>query len=101
MDGGWAGVRRRRRLCAERLRHLGLQLRFPPAGRPRQLLDGQVHLLDLGLVGAGVLLQGEVVLFLLARGDGPLLHLLLVPVHLQLEGVHPLVAAEDAVLSYV
>ena len=99
--GGARTRRARAHLGAERLRHLGFELRLPRARRARQLLDGEAHLLDLGLVGAGVLLQGQVVLLLLPRGDRPLLHLLLVPVHLQLEGVHALVATENAVLCDV
>ena len=66
-----------------------------------EALDVEVGLLDFGLVGAAVLLERQVVLLLLARGQGPLLQLLLVPVHLELVLVHLLVAAEDLVLGVV
>ena len=66
-----------------------------------ELLDLQRELLDFGLVSAAVLLEGEVVLFLLTGGEGPLLQLLLVPVHLEFELVHAFVGLEDHVLDVV
>lgn len=66
-----------------------------------ELLDLQRQLLDLGLVGSAILLEREVVLLLLARRERPLLQLFLVPVHLQLVLVHPLVRLEDRVLNVV
>lgn len=66
-----------------------------------ELLDVEGQLLDFGLVGTSVLLEGEVVLFLLSGGEGPLFELLLVPVHLELELVHLLVGLEDHVLDVV
>ena len=61
----------------------------------------QPELLDLSLVVALVFLKGEVVGFLLSVGENPLLHLLLVPVHLHLVLIHLLVALEDLVLQII
>mmetsp|Transcript_34864 Transcript_34864/g.85366 ORF Transcript_34864/g.85366 Transcript_34864/m.85366 type:complete len:472 (-) Transcript_34864:396-1811(-) len=76
-----------------RLRHLALQLRLLGVHLLGHLLDGQVQLLDARVVGALVLLQRQVVLLLLPRRQRPLLQLLLIPVHEQLELIQALVAA--------
>ena len=66
-----------------------------------KFLNLEGKLLDLGLIGSSVLLQGEVVFFLLSGGKSPLLQLLLIPVHFELELVHALVGLEDHVLDIV
>jgi len=66
-----------------------------------KLLNLKSQLLDLGLISTAELLKGEVVLLLLAGGKSPLLQLLLIPVHLELELVHALVSLEDHVLDVV
>lgn len=66
-----------------------------------QLFNLESELLDLGLVSTTVLLKGEVVLFLLASGKGPLFEFLLIPVHLKFELVHTFVGLEDHVLDVV
>jgi len=66
-----------------------------------QLLDVQGQLLDFGLISTAILLEGQVVLLLLSGSEGPLLELLLIPVHLKLELVHLLVCLEDHVLDVV
>ena len=66
-----------------------------------QLLDVQGELLDFGLISTAILLEGQVVLLLLPGSEGPLLELLLIPVHLKLELVHLLVCLEDHVLDVV
>ena len=60
---------------------------------PRQRAEGVAHL--------RVLEERQIVLFLLARGEGPLLELLLVPIHLELELVHAFVALEHGALDSV
>jgi len=67
----------------------------------RKLLNLKSELLDLGLISTAELLEGEVVLLLLAGGKSPLLQLLLIPIHLELELVHTLVGLEDHVLDVV
>ena len=66
-----------------------------------EFFDLECQLLDFGLVCATILLKGEVVFLFLAGSERPLLQLLLVPVHLQLELVHLLVGLEDHVLDVV
>lgn len=66
-----------------------------------EFFDLECQLLDFGLVCTTILLKGEVVFLLLAGSERPLLQLLLVPVHLQLELVHLLVGLEDHVLDVV
>ena len=66
-----------------------------------QLLNLEGQLLDFGLISASELLKSEVVFLLLAGSERPLLQLLLIPVHLQFELVHPLVRLEDHVLDVV
>mmetsp|Transcript_97694 Transcript_97694/g.252836 ORF Transcript_97694/g.252836 Transcript_97694/m.252836 type:complete len:762 (+) Transcript_97694:265-2550(+) len=63
----------------------------------RELLDRERELPDLGVVRASVLLQRQLVFLLLPRGDGPLLQLLLVPAHLQLELIELLVPSHELV----
>jgi hypothetical protein len=48
----------------------------------RELLNLQGQLLDLGLIRPSILFQGQVILFLLPGSKGPLLQLLLIPIHL-------------------
>ena len=83
------------------LSHLLLELLRFAGHLDGQFLDLEGELLDLGLISASELLEREVVLFLLARGERPLLQLLLVPVHFELELVHALVRLEDHVLDVV
>ena len=83
------------------LRHFLLKLLALVAHFNRELLNLESEFLDLGLVSAAVLLKGEVVLLLLTGGEGPLLELLLVPVHFQFELVHALISLEDHVLDVV
>ena len=66
-----------------------------------KFLNLKSELLDLGLISTSEFLQGQVILFLLARGKSPLLQLLLIPIHLQFELVHALVCFEDHVLNIV
>jgi hypothetical protein len=66
-----------------------------------KFLDLKSKLLNLGLVGASVLFQSEVVFFLLASGEGPLFKFLLVPVHFKFELVHLFVGFKDHVLDVV
>lgn len=66
-----------------------------------ELFDLKCKFLDLGFIGASVLLKGEVVFLFLPRCKRPLLQLLLIPVHLQLKLVHTLVGFEDHVLNVV
>mmetsp|Transcript_16797 Transcript_16797/g.41617 ORF Transcript_16797/g.41617 Transcript_16797/m.41617 type:complete len:225 (+) Transcript_16797:1278-1952(+) len=86
-----------------RLRVGDLLLELGPLGLHRRdhLLQLQVELLHLGLVRLRVLEQRQVVLLLLPCRERPLLELLLVPVHLQLELLHLLVALEHVVLYAV
>mmetsp|Transcript_108945 Transcript_108945/g.347844 ORF Transcript_108945/g.347844 Transcript_108945/m.347844 type:complete len:791 (+) Transcript_108945:412-2784(+) len=62
-----------------------------------ELLGGQRQLPDLRVIGSPVLFEGHLVLFFLAFRDRPLLELLLVPVHLQLELIQLLVATEQLI----
>ena len=66
-----------------------------------ELFDLKCEFLDLGFVGASVLLEGEVVFLFLPGCKRPLLQFLLIPVHLQLKLVHTLVGFEDHVLNVV
>ena len=66
-----------------------------------QLLNLERQLLDLGLISSSVLLESQVVLFLLSGGKCPLFELFLVPVHLQFELIHLLVGLEDLILDVV
>ena len=84
-----------------RLSHLLLELLGLAGHLDRQFLDLQSQLFDLSLISSAELLQGQVVLLFLAGGKCPLLQLLLVPVHLELELVHPLVRLEYHVLNVV
>ena len=84
-----------------RLRYLLLELISLASDLDSQFLDLKGQLLDLGLISSSELLQGQVVLFLLAGGKSPLLQLLLVPVHLELELVHSLIGLENHVLNVV
>jgi len=61
----------------------------------------ECKLLDFGLICSSILLKGEVILFLLSGSKGPLLELLLIPIHLKLELIHLLVSLEDHVLDIV
>mmetsp|Transcript_41567 Transcript_41567/g.109724 ORF Transcript_41567/g.109724 Transcript_41567/m.109724 type:complete len:204 (-) Transcript_41567:86-697(-) len=63
----------------------------------RELLERQRELPDLGVVRTSVLLQRQLILLLLPGGDRPLLELLLVPVHLQLELIELLVPSHELV----
>lgn len=67
----------------------------------RQFFDLKGEFFDFGFVRSSILLQCQVVFFLLAGGQGPLLELLLVPVHFELELVHAFVRLEDHVLNVV
>lgn len=66
-----------------------------------EFLNLEGEFLDLGLVSTTILLKGEVILFLLSGGEGPLFEFLLVPVHLQFELIHTLVSLENHVLDVV
>ena len=66
-----------------------------------KFLNLEGKLLDLGFISSSVLLQSEVIFFLLSGGKSPLLQLLLIPVHLELELIHALVGLEDHVLDIV
>lgn len=66
-----------------------------------ELFDLKCELLDLGFVGASVLLECEVIFLFLPGCKRPLLQFLLVPVHLQLKLVHTLVGFKDHVLNVV
>lgn len=88
-------------LSCLRLRYLLLELLCLTSNLNRQFLDLKSQLLDFSLISATELLKSQVVLFFLAGGKRPLLQLLLVPVHLQLELVHPLVGLEYHILNVV
>jgi len=66
-----------------------------------KFLDLEGELLDFGLVSTTILLQSQVILFLLAGGEGPLLEFLLVPVHFKFELIHALVGFENHILDVV
>ena len=66
-----------------------------------ELLDLESQFLDLGLVMAFVLLKREIIGLLLPVREHPLLHLLLIPVHLHLVLIHLLVPLENLVLQIV
>ena len=66
-----------------------------------ELLDLERQFLDLGLISTAILLERQVILLLLSGGEGPLLELFLVPVHLKFELIHLLVGLEDHVLDVV
>ena len=66
-----------------------------------QFLNLEGKLLDFSLISTSVLLEGEIVLLLLAGSEGPLFQLFLVPVHFKFELVHLLVGLEDHVLDVV
>ena len=66
-----------------------------------ELFDLEGQLLNLGLISSSEFLKSEVILFLLAGGKSPLLQLLLIPIHLELELIHALVGLEDHVLDVV
>ena len=66
-----------------------------------ELFDLKCEFLDLGFVGASVLLECEVIFLFLPGCKRPLLQFLLVPVHLQLKLVHTLVGFKDHVLNVV
>lgn len=66
-----------------------------------QLLNLEGKLLNFGLVSTTVLLESEVVFFLLTGGESPLLQLFLIPVHLEFELVHALVSLENHILDIV
>ena len=66
-----------------------------------ELLNLKGQLFDLGLISTSELLKSKVIFLLLAGSQSPLLKLLLVPVHLELELVHALVGLEDHVLNVV
>ena len=66
-----------------------------------KFFDVKSKFLNLGLISTAILLEGQVILFLLSGSEGPLLELLLVPVHLKLELIHLLVCLEDHILDIV
>jgi len=66
-----------------------------------KLFNLKGKLLDFGLICSSIFLKGEVILFLLSGSKGPLLELLLIPIHLKLELIHLLVSLEDHVLDIV
>ena len=88
-------------LCSLSLGDLLLELLRLSGDLNGQLLDVQGQLLDFGLISTAILLEGQVVLLLLSGSEGPLLELLLIPVHLKLELVHLLVCLEDHVLDVI
>mmetsp|Transcript_5315 Transcript_5315/g.17663 ORF Transcript_5315/g.17663 Transcript_5315/m.17663 type:complete len:548 (-) Transcript_5315:704-2347(-) len=88
-------------LRALRLCDLGLEVVLLARDLLGHLLDVEVQLLDARLVRPLVLEQSQIVLLLLPRGQRPLLQLLLVPVHEELELVHLLVPAVHLVLERV
>ena len=83
------------------LRHLLLELLGLAGDLDRKLLDLESQLLNLGFIGTAELFKREVIFLFLAGSECPLLQLLLVPIHLKLELVHPLVGFEDHVLDVV
>jgi hypothetical protein len=88
-------------LCSLSLGNLLLELFGLSSDLDGQLLDVQGQLLDFSLISTAILLEGQVVLFLLSGSKSPLLELLLIPVHLKLELVHLLVCLEDHVLDVI
>ena len=83
------------------LSHLLLQLLALVADFDGELLNLEGELLDLGFVGTTVLFESKVIFLLLTSGKGPLLELLLVPVHLKFKLIHALVSLENHVLDVV
>jgi hypothetical protein len=88
-------------LCRLSLGNLLLELLRLTGDLNSQFLNIKGEFLDFGLVSTAILLEGEVILLLLSGGKGPLLKLLLVPVHLKLELIHLLISLEDHVLDVV
>lgn len=83
------------------LSDLFLELRSLACHLDGKFFDLKSEFLDLGLISASVLLESQVVLFLLSGCKRPLLKLFLVPIHLQLELVHFFVGLENHVLDVV
>ena len=67
----------------------------------RQFLNLKGELLNLGLIGTSILLEGEVIFLLLTSSQRPLFQFFLVPVHFQFELVHTLISFKDHVLDVV
>jgi len=67
----------------------------------RQFFDLKSQLLDLGFISTAEFFKSQVIFLLLAGSERPLLQLLLVPIHLQLELIHSLVGLEDHILNVV
>jgi len=70
-------------LCSLRFGDFLLEVRLLATDLDSELFYLEVELLDLRAVLFMVLLQGNVVFFLLLTGYGPLLQLFLIPVQLQ------------------
>jgi hypothetical protein len=66
-----------------------------------ELFDLKGKFLDFGLICSSILLKSEVIFLLLSGSEGPLLQLLLIPVHFKLELIHLLISLEDHVLDVV
>jgi hypothetical protein len=69
-------------LCGLSLSDLLLEFLGLACDLDGKFLDVKGEFLDLSLVSPSVLLECEVILFLLSGGECPLFELLLVPVHL-------------------
>ena len=66
-----------------------------------KLLNLKSKFLDLSLISSSVLLESQVILFLLSGRKRPLLQFFLVPVHLKFELVHLLIRLENLILDVV
>jgi hypothetical protein len=61
----------------------------------------ECEFLDLSLICSSVLLKSQVIFFFLSGSQSPLLKLFLVPVHLQLELIHPFIGFKDHILDVI
>ena len=66
-----------------------------------ELLNLEGEFLDLCLISASILLESQVIFFLLSGSERPLFQFLLVPIHLKFELIHFLIGFEDLILNVV
>ena len=66
-----------------------------------KLFNLKSELLDLGLICSSVLLKSKIIFLLLSGSEGPLLQLLLIPVHFKFELIHLLIGFEDHILNVI
>lgn len=66
-----------------------------------QFFNLKCQLFYLGFICSSVLFKSQVIFFLLSSSKGPLLKLLLIPIHFKFKLIHFLVSLEDHVLDVV